>query len=431
MPTDLLFYEAVDGFAEFYSVHDGSLAKLTSMPGRGTGWTQIIDGIFDGTGVSQLAFYDATTGTLKLYYVDAPGGDEVTPDGVLDLVLQLEAGNWRPGCRLIAGSFTGVPGTNPGSVALGAAQLLVYDPQAGTGDFYYIGTSKLNLARHYSGWRTSWDIIVSGNFGGDGLYDLLFYDAASSTGEFYRVDDDGMSLLRSYTDWRDSWTQIVPGNFSSSPYTDLVFYDGMGTGQFWSVDQGNITLLRTYEDWRTSWKQIIPGAFAGSDFALPGAPSSDLLFYDGMGTGQFWAVDQGQITLLQSYTDWRSSWSEIVPGRFTQEITTTTPPQAAFISAGVEPFDPGSEYKLLRIIGKDFQPNETVTLEISVQDEGSAVVPIDPLTTKADAAGNIDAQYSGTGGGVCNPADFPGRQFWVKGTGVSSNRTSNTAHAGC
>jgi hypothetical protein len=428
MSTDLLFYEASDGFAEFDSARNGSLTQLTSMGGWRTDWTQIIDGIFDGTGVSQLAFYDSGSGALRLCYVDAPGGDETTPGDVLQVVPQYELDNWRPGCRLTAGFFTGSPGGTPGTVGLGFTQLLAYDRCAGTGDFYSLGGSKPELVRHYSGWRTSWDLIVSGNFGGDGLYDLLFYDSSSNTGEFYVVENDSMNLLRSYTDWRDSWTQIVPGNFGSTQYTDLVFYDGMGTGQFWSVDKGQIELLHTYEDWRTSWKQIIPGAFANSGFSLPGASDSDLLFYDGMGTGQFWAVDEGQITLMQSHSEWRSSWSQIVPGRFTQEAVV---PRMAFVSAVVEPFEPGSEYKLLRIAGANFQASETVTLEISVKDGVDNPVVLDPQTTKADATGHIDAQYSGTGGGVCNPTDFPERQFWVKGTGVSSHRASNTAHAGC
>jgi hypothetical protein len=428
MPTDLLFYESADGFAEFDSVHDGFLTPLRSVVGWRSDWTQIIDGVFNGAGVSQLAFYDSVTGTLQLYYVDAPGGDEVTPDGVLNLVLQQTLESWRPGCRLIAGSFFGSPGTDPGTVAPGFTQLLVYDPCSGTGDFYSFSESKLDLVQHYRGWRTSWDRIVPGNFGGDGICDLLFYDASSGTGEFYVVENDNMSLLRSYTDWRTSWTQIAPGNFGSTQYTDLVFYDGMGTGQFWAVDEGNIELLHSYGEWRTSWKQIISGTFAGNEFTLPGAPGSDLLFYDGMGTGQFWAVDEGQLALLQSHTDWRGSWSEIVPGRFTQEAPFS---HAAFVSVAVEPFDGESEYKFLHITGANFQPSETVTLEISVQDEGETPVSVDPQTTKADTAGHIAAQYSGTGGGVCNPADFPGRQFWVKGIGLSSHMVSNTAHAGC
>jgi hypothetical protein len=337
MSTDLLFYEASDGFAEFDGVHNGFLTTLRSVVGSRTDWTQIIDGVFDGTGVSQLVFYDSGTGTLQLYYVDAPGGDEVTPDGLLDLVLQQTVENWRPGCRLIAGTFFGSPGADPGTLAPGFTQLLVYDPRAGTGDFYSVIESKLDHVQHYSGWRTSWDRIVPGNFGGDGLCDLLFYEASSGTGEFYVVENDSMSLLHSYTDWRSSWTQIVPGDFGSTQYTDLVFYDGMGTGQFWAVDKGNIELLQSYGEWRTSWKQIISGTFAGNDFTFPGAPGSDLLFYDGMGTGQFWAVDEGQISLLQSHTDWRSSWSEIVPGRFTQEV-----PVSRAASAARRPTSPSS-----------------------------------------------------------------------------------------
>ncbi|HTZ87996.1 MAG TPA: hypothetical protein VMB05_15115 [Solirubrobacteraceae bacterium] len=427
MSTDLLFYEASSGFGQFGRINNGNPISLGSVEIQPTSWTHIADGVFTGVDVSQVVFYDSATGTLRLYFVDAPGGE--AGDGELNLVLEQEHANWRPGCQLIAGSFAGSQGGIPGSVVPGFTQILLYDPCAGTGDFYVFGdeNEKVQLVQSYNGWRTSWDLIVPGNFGGNALYDLVFYDASGNTGEFYVVDEDNMSLLHSYADWRSSWTHIVPGDFGSGEYTDLLFYDGMGTGQFWKADQGQISLLSSYEEWRTSWRQIVPGAFTGTGFTLPGSPCSDLLFYDGMGTGQFWTVQEGQITLLQSHEDWRDSWTQIVPGRYTQEII--APPQA-FVSAGVEPFEPGSEYKLLRIKGNGFQAGEPVTLSISYQDGTGDPIAVEPQTTQADASGHIDTKYSGAGGGVCNSVGPP-RQFWVQGKGATSHRASGTAQAGC
>jgi hypothetical protein len=95
--------------------------------------------------------------------------------------------------------------------------------------------------------------------------DLLFYDAATNTGEFYSTDDQGgISRLSTHTNWRSSWTQIIPGEFGGSRFlTDLLFYDaGAGTGEFYTTDgQGGITQLSQHTNWRSSWTQIIPGTY--------------------------------------------------------------------------------------------------------------------------------------------------------------------------
>jgi hypothetical protein len=63
----------------------------------------------------------------------------------------------------------------------------------------------------YDGWRDTWSIILSGNFGGDGASDLLFYDRAAGVGEYYRNNGGAnLSQLRVYDNWRKTWAQIVP-----------------------------------------------------------------------------------------------------------------------------------------------------------------------------------------------------------------------------
>jgi hypothetical protein len=195
--------------------------------------------------------------------------------------------------------------------------LLFYDAGAGHGEFYTTnGEGGVSLIRLHTGWRNNWRQIIPGQFGGSGFSDLLFYDASAGTGEFYATDNQGrIALLRQQTGWRSSWTHIIPGNFGGSGFTDLLFYDSAGTGAFYTTDgQGGISLLRTHTGWQSAgnpWTHIIPGNFGGSGF-------TDLLFYDSAGTGAFYTTDgQGGISLLRTHTGWRSSWTFIVPGDFT------------------------------------------------------------------------------------------------------------------
>jgi hypothetical protein len=416
MPNDLFFYEGSDGYAEFYKTSQGTISLQNQARSPQTGWTQIVQGQFVGAGLCQILLYNSVSGTVQVWMVGT------SPDGRGRSFLLKEYTNWRPGWTLLVpGAFAFASGTS----LLGLTQLLCYDATQGVGEFYFIGEDAMSLANRETGWRQSWNIIVPGNFGGDGVTDLLFYDAGGGTGEFYSVDNSRISLMQSSTDWRSTWKLIVPGNFGGNGFTDILLYDaGGGTGEFYSVNQGKINLLQSSTDWRGTWDEIIPGDFGGNSF-------DDLLFYDrGGGTGEFYTVNNGQISLLRTNTDWRTSWTKIMAGTYTGTSNVTTPPPVAYVSAAVEAFDPGSEFMLLHIIGSNFHAGEAVKLKITSQD-GSNKAETLSASTQANSLGAIDFKYSGSGGGVCNATNIPPRRFTVQGAGVTSHRLSNVAVTGC
>ena len=414
MASDLFFYEGADGYCEYYKTSQGGISFQRQGTIPPAGWTHVVQGQFAGAGLCQFVLYNSVSGTIQVWMVGT------SPDGYGHTYLLHETPNWRPGFKLlIPGSFAFTSGTS----LVGLPELLCYDATAGVGEFYYIGEQGMTLAYRYTGWRTSWNIIVAGNFGGDAVSDLLFYDAAGNTGEFYEVDNLRINRLVTHTDWRSSWKLIVPGSFGGNGFTDLLFYDPAGaTGEFYAVNQGQISLLHSYTDWRGSWDEIVPGDFGGNSF-------TDLLFYDRAGgTGEFYAVNNGGISLLRSNIGWRASWTNILAGTYTGTSGGSQP--VPFVTAAVEPFDPGSDFRMLHIFGRNFQNNEAVTLKITIQD-GSATPEVVAETTRADPSGNLEFKYSGSGGGVCNPTNFPPRQFRVQGTGATSHRVSNVAVTGC
>jgi hypothetical protein len=151
---------------------------------------------------------------------------------------------------------------------------------------------------------------------------LLFYDPLAGQGEFYQHDGrGGITLLKTHNDWPSSWKQIIPGLFGGPgtlgpnppPFKrgSLLFYaaDGAGTGEFYTVDWDNnyeITLLKTHTNWRFTWTHIIPGNFSPPLSSL--GSYTDLLFYDSAGTGEFYRTfGQGEIARLSTHTDWRTT----------------------------------------------------------------------------------------------------------------------------
>ena len=70
-------------------------------------------------------------------------------------------------------------------------------------------------------------------------------------------------------------------------------------------------LLREFNDWRTTWTQILSGRFTNS-------PYSGLLFYEQAdGYAETYATNgTGGIAMVATHPGWRSSWTHIVAGEF-------------------------------------------------------------------------------------------------------------------
>jgi hypothetical protein len=55
----------------------------------------------------------------------------------------------------------------------------------------------------------------------------------------------------------------VPGQFSREGRTDLLFYEGAtGVAEFYATNNGRISLLAQHTNWRTNWTTIVPGVYA-------------------------------------------------------------------------------------------------------------------------------------------------------------------------
>jgi hypothetical protein len=147
--------------------------------------------------------------------------------------------------------------------------------------------------------------------------DLLFYDRNGGIGQLYATNLAGdIGLLATYTNWRTTWTLITAVHVSRARHADVLFYSAHdGLGELYTTNGlGELDpIKRRYTNWRTTWSIIVPGAFTGTGY-------SDLLFYDRTaGIGEFYRTDTlGTLTLLARHDDWLRTWSQIVPGRFSR-----------------------------------------------------------------------------------------------------------------
>src|SRR5262249_1598522 len=188
--------------------------------------TLMIPGNFGGS-FTGLLFYDRALGVGEFYSTDGQGG----------ITLLKRHTDWRRSwAQIVPGNF----GRNE------FTDLLFYDPSASIGEFYTTdGQGGIALLRQHTSFRKSWTLIVSGNIAGSiasfgDFPSLLFYDAAAGVGEFWATDGlGGMRLLKQHTGWRSSWEKIVLGGFGGSTRMGLLFYErGTGVVEIYNVDSG-------------------------------------------------------------------------------------------------------------------------------------------------------------------------------------------------
>jgi len=250
-------------------------------------------------GISELVFYEPSDGYGEVWGVNPQTA----------VYLQTTHPEWGKDLSLI------VPGVYTSKPLGSHLDLLFYDRTAGVGEFYQTGNrgDMRRFSRH-DNWRTSWTHIIPGSFAAPGSMDLLFYDQTNGVGEFYHTDGNGnlTQIGPTHTDWLKTWSHIIPGKFLNSPYTSLLLYDSRaGIAEFYQTDgHGHLKFVSGYH-WPANL-QIIPGKFSNSSF-------TDLLVYNqALGVGQFNSCNgSGGLTRLgPTHTDWLKTWSQIIPGKF-------------------------------------------------------------------------------------------------------------------
>jgi hypothetical protein len=203
----------------------------------------------------------------------------------------------------------------PPGPATGEPRIMFYDRAAGQADVYgFDAAGKINFGTPSTGWKTSWDLMATGNFIGNGKNQILLYDRNAGQADLVGFDGSGKENL-DYTNsgWRTSWNSIVAGNFVGNARTQILLYDAnAGQGALVGFDNtGKKNLDTTASGWRNSWSTIVVGNFLGN------GKSQALLYDRNGGAGALIGFDAaGKVNLDPTFTGWRTSWDLISVGNF-------------------------------------------------------------------------------------------------------------------
>jgi hypothetical protein len=238
--TGLLFYDQMAGYGAVYDTDgSGNLIKLQEYDDWRNSWTHIITVRFPDSVWPGVVFYDRTAGRLEVYASDGWGflAPLFETDSWPTHWTHVVSGNFSSGAQLF---FYVKARTERWIASRGRTygELFVID-QNGKPTFSS-GHEGLPAATH----------IIPGNYGWYGT-SLLFYDQPSGRGTFVDYNDPGgegptgfvLEGAESYNNWRSSWDIIVPGDFwvvdeddvkFQNGFTDLLFYERpSGYGEFY------------------------------------------------------------------------------------------------------------------------------------------------------------------------------------------------------
>jgi hypothetical protein len=229
----VVLYDQLAGHGEIHQCNgEGTLDLIVEEDGWRTSWTHVVGDSFSGNGV---LFYEQPTSHGEVYVVT---GNEDTGFG---LEQSAESENLPAASHIIPGNF-----------GWADSSFLFYDRPNGRGTFVFYeppadsepgrilfdpndGTTKWES---YDDWRTTWDIIVPGDFWEpdpeyvkfqNGFTDLLFYDQANGYGEFY-LHEPFEAIAAENLEGYVSPGSVVPGetinfhvNSRVGPYTITVY----------------------------------------------------------------------------------------------------------------------------------------------------------------------------------------------------------------
>jgi hypothetical protein len=247
-----LLYDQKAGEADVveYDSHGG--ASLDGQnPHFRTTWNLIVPVDYLGDGQDRALFYDRNAGEADVLTFNKQGkesndAENPTFGKTFDIIV---AGNF-----LESGH---------------AQQVLAYDRTAGVGDVFTIDSGgKLTLKAANGGWRTTWDMILVGDFLNNGKDQVLLYDSAAGDADIVAFDSHGgESLDAQNPKFGKPWDILVAGSFknSGSPQQVLAYNRAAGEGNVIGFDGKGIMNLDTPNTgWRTTWNPILVGDFLGN-----------------------------------------------------------------------------------------------------------------------------------------------------------------------
>jgi hypothetical protein len=262
---DLFFYDSTTGDGRFYYVN--SSRTITGIGPTLTGlrktWSSITPINLDGSGMTELLFYDARNGVGSFYATDGAG----------NLNLLRQDGSWYQDWSQIAAAdiLPSTPGTELIFYSRARRLFWIYGTTAQGGIFFVAQNSDVTSAG-----AVIPTALVAGDFSPDpdGRMELFAYVGNTGRAYILRFANDGTMSVVNSANLPSTYSQIAAGDFMTATGTEIMAYaPSTGTVDVYQTYGGTVTSVSTQTGFRKYFGKLIAGNMMGSD-------GTEALFYD-------------------------------------------------------------------------------------------------------------------------------------------------------
>jgi hypothetical protein len=253
--------------------------------------------------------------TVVLYNPDAGQADVVGFDGAGNQIRDVPQSGWRTTWdKAVVGDFIG---ETQGKQLV--PQILLYDRTAGQADVVgFNSNGDENLDAQNPVFGTTWDIIVAGDFLGIGREQVLLYDRTAGQAALVAFNSKGVASKPVLCNgFPKTWDKIVAGDFLGvAGQQQVLLYDhNAGRIDLVAFDsEGGVSMDTANNGLSTLYDKIVPGYFLGDEKEQvvlygPSAGRLDLMAFD----------SKGGVSMDTPNKGFRASYDKIVAGYFTGE----------------------------------------------------------------------------------------------------------------
>lgn len=291
--SDILFWNSSAGAAGEWLMQNGQVTtgqEIASV-GPNSGWSVAGEGDFNGNGVTDLLYYNSSTGEVGEWFMS---------NGQLSSSQGIGSVGTGSGWSIVGtGDFTGN----------GTDDILFYNSGTGIVGEWLMSNGALSSSKTVGsvGAGSGWTVVGTGDFNDNGIDDILFYNSSTgSVGEWLMNSSGQVASSQTLGSLAGSgWSVAGTGDFSGTGTSDILFYNSStGTVGEWLMQNGSVSSATTIGSLGvgSGWSIVGTGQFTGNGI-------SDILFFNSNtnALGE-WEMQGGKLLTAQNISVVSSGW---------------------------------------------------------------------------------------------------------------------------
>ena len=187
------------------------------------------------------------------------------------------------------------------------------DPQAGNAQVYLMNNATVASQAILAGPGTSWHIVGSADFNGDGNSDIVWQNNSSDTPLIWTMNGATVTSQTTLASPGAGWSAVATGDFNGDGHPDLLFQNtSTGAAEIWTMNGTSVTSMTSLAGPGSTWRVAATGD-------LNGDGKSDIVFQNSDGTPQVWLMNGTSVTSTASLSDPGSTWHIVAAADFNHD----------------------------------------------------------------------------------------------------------------